>query len=276
MYDTQNLAAGPYANAVDGTTVENGTYAGLTPDGKYIITGKISWAIDHAARSVATSGVSFWNLCGDHGSFISASDGHDYMITSNCYDANELWRVDITNNVADQAIAVQKAAPNNMRLLALPSWNFDKHVTTVSKGPFRDWAFFSIEDGIDNFDGSVSPWLPYQSEIIGINVITGEIRRLADHRSRSTNTDYYNQPRLSVSWGGEYIGWSSNYNQNRVVDIFATPFAPAAAPSLPSTGGPVVVIDNNNTALIVIVLAILAALFWYYLPRKKKGRARLG
>ena len=51
-----------------------------------------------------------------------------------------------------------------------------------------------------------------------------EVRRIAHHRSRSV-ADYYNSPRVSVSWGGEYIGWNSDFNQNGSIDAYVVPFS---------------------------------------------------
>jgi len=235
LYDRQNLAAGPYANPVSGAEVESGAYLGLTPDANFVVGGKRSWSINHSTRTVATAGTYYWDLCGDHGAFLSTSDGRNYKIVANCYDQNELWRVDITNNAAGLGAAGQKALPRNLRLLALPTWDFTMHASATAKGSYRDWGFFAIEDFSvnDAFNGPVSPWLPYKSEIIAANVLTGEIRRLAHHRSRSLPADYSYQPRLSVSWGAEFVGWASNFNQTGVVDIFATPFA-NGAPSTPT------------------------------------------
>ena len=47
---------------------------------------------------------------------------------------------------------------------------------------------------------------------------------------------YINQPRLSISWGGEFVAFASNFNQSGVVDIFAIPFSgvTSTAPSAPT------------------------------------------
>src|SRR5262249_34446066 len=89
VYDRQNLAAGPYANPVGATHyVDAGAYIGITPDGKYLVgyddravgfarLGQgVSWTLDHTKRAIAAAGTVFWSLCGDHGAFMSASDGH--------------------------------------------------------------------------------------------------------------------------------------------------------------------------------------------------------
>ncbi len=58
------------------------------------------------------------------------------------------------------------------------------------------------------------------------NVLTGEVRRLAHHRSRSVGDSYYFAPRLSASWDGRHVAWSSNfgvdttdYSDTYVVDV---------------------------------------------------------
>src|SRR2546425_745087 len=245
LYDRQNLAAGPYANPIDGSLYpDSNGYLGLSPDGQFIVGyqdgvvgfGRMgqgaSWKIDHTARSVSATPTFFWSLCGDHGSFISTSDDRNYMVVSNCYDRPELWRVDITNSVAGLNVAQQKALPNNQRLIAWPTWTYGcNHVSTVARGALRDWAFCSTEDGTDVFNGPVSPWSVYRQEILAVNVLTGEIRRLAHHRSRSVGSNYYSSPRVSVSWGGAVVGFASNFNQPRGVEIYAIPFAAPAPPS---------------------------------------------
>ena len=256
LYDRQNLGAGPYANPLNGTnTIGADHYIGITPDGQYLVGYQagvgvkghagVSWKINHATRAIAPAPTIFWSLCGDHGSFLSGSDGRNYMITFNCYDAPEVWRVDITNNANGLSAVQQKALPNNRRLLTL-TWNDTGHVTTVARGPLQDWAFLATEDGTDTFhsgrvdaNGNVTPWTGYRQEIIAINVLTGEVGRLAHHRSRSILQDYFASPRLSASWGGKVVGFASNFNRNGVNDIYMIPlsatFFPASiSPTVPS------------------------------------------
>ena len=255
LLDRQNLAAGPYGNAIDARNyVDEGSYLGLTPDGGFVVgfdsrfniafgLGEgVSWAIDHAARTVAPAPNVFWSLCGDHGAFASASDGRNYMIVSDCDNFSGLWRVDITNN-ADGLGEEQKTLPNNRLLIAWATVNeVGGHVSTVARGLLRDWVFYASEDGTDEFNGGVddgtgaiTPWHAYRQEIMAINMLTGEIRRLAHHRSRSLlSGDYYAFPRLSASWGGGVVGFASNFNQPGVTDIYAIQFAAPAPPPPPS------------------------------------------
>jgi hypothetical protein len=257
LYDRQNLAAGPYANPVDGaSTIDVGSYVGITPDGQFLVGYQgangtaglydmgqgVSWKIDHAHRAIAATENIFWSLCGDHGAFISSSDGRDYMVVSNCNDFAELWRVDITNTIAGLDETGQKALPNNLRLISWPTWNeVGSHVATVATGAFRDWAFYATEDGTDTFNsgtvdpttGNITPWHAYRDEIVAFNVLTGASRRLAHHRSRSVDASYYAMPRVSTSWGGRYVGWASNFNQSGVVDVYAVQFA-TAPPTAPN------------------------------------------
>jgi List-Bact-rpt repeat protein len=251
-YDRQNLGAGPYANPIDATnSIERGGYMGLTPDGRFVVgyddrpvgfggMGQgVSWKIDHTNRTIAAAPTIFWSLCGDHGSFLSASDGRNYMIVNDCYSQPGLWRVDITNNADGLNENQQLALPNNARILGFTTWNDFGHVSTVARGAFRDWVFLASEDVKDTFNsgtadayGNITPWHPYRQEIIAINVITGEIRRLAHHRSRSVATDYYSFPRVSTSWGGAVVGFASNFNQpgsgTPIVDVYAIRFAQSA------------------------------------------------
>lgn len=250
LYDAKNIEAGPYEGALDGsTTVGAGAYVGLTPSGRYVVgytdaedwpvnnTGTeyrlgtgVSWQIDHAARTVGSPNY-FWNLCGDHGTFISTSDDRDYMIVSGCTGVPGVFRVDITWDAAGKSEAEQVA--HNM-LLVDTGWGLGMHMSAVARGPLQDWGFVSSEDFDDEFDGGsddgngfITPWKKYGQEIIAFNVLTGEVRRLAHHRSRGMSGNYYNTPRVSASWGGEYVGWQSNFNQMDRNDTYAIPFCVA-------------------------------------------------
>ena len=247
LYDRRDLTAGPYGNPIDASSyVDTGAYLGLSPDGQYVVgydSGRVglggvgqgvSWKVDHPSHAIASTPNIFWSLCGDHGSFISASDGRNYMITYDCYTEPGLWRVDITNNAEGLDEAQQRALPHNQLLLAYPNWISFGHVSTVARGPLRDWAFASTEDEDDTFNsgeadgkGMITPWHAYRQEIFAVNVLTGETRRLAHHRSRSIGSDYYSQPRLSSSWDGDVVGFASNFNAPGVVDVYVVPFAPA-------------------------------------------------
>src|SRR6185295_5516703 len=157
VFDRQNLGAGPYANAADGaSTIGKGSYVGISPDGLFLVGYQgadgtfglyhmgqgVSWRIDHATRSITATPTVFWSVCGDHGTFISPSDGRDYMIVSACNNFAELWRVDITNSIGGLDEAGQKALPNNRRLIAWPTWNEGGHLSAVAKGSLRDWTFY--------------------------------------------------------------------------------------------------------------------------------------
>ncbi len=239
VYDRQNLSAGPYANPIDGSTnIDTNGYLGLSPDGKYVVgysdvggynMGEgLSWSIDDINKTVSNVPTKFWSLCGDHGTFISSSDGRNYMVVSNCYDSPDIWRVDITNNAAGPLpVDSQKILPNNKKLLTFPNWNSGVHFSSVAKGAYKDWVFISTEDVGDTFNSTTTNWTAYEQEIIAINVLSGEVRRLAHHRSRSISADYYNTPRLTVSWGGENVAWNSNFNQSGLIDVFVTSFASA-------------------------------------------------
>jgi hypothetical protein len=278
LYDWTNMAAGPYANAIDGTNyIDAGGYIGLSPDGQYLVgyqdgplplglngSGQgVSWRIDHISRTVAPSPTVFWSLCGDHGSFVSASDGRNYMVVNDCYTDPSLWRADISDNATTctgtgvQQEQCQQGLPNNKRLLSFASWNDGDHVSTAGRG---DWAFLSTEDATDIFNsgaddgtGHIGPWHAYRQEIIAINVTTLEVRRLAHHRSRSVGTDYYSAPRVSVSWSGKVVGFASNFNQpgggTPLVDIYAIPWVTPAVAAFPGQYQPLTPVRILDTRI---------------------------
>lgn len=250
VYKTSDLSA-PYANPLDASNyVDLGGYIGITPDGQYLVgwnessgTGVagsgqgMSWRLDNVNDTIATSPTPFWSLCGDHGDFLSATDGNDYMITYDCDTQPGLWRVDITNNASGLDESQQQALPNNELLVAFQTWNDFGHISACAR---CDWAYFATEDlsdtfnsGTDNGSGYITPWHAFRQEIDAVNVVTGSLRRLAHNRSRyksSSPYDYYSFPRVSASWGGNYVGFASNFNQvdangAPIVDIYDIPFS---------------------------------------------------
>ena len=261
LYDRNNMGAGPYGNPIDGSNyVGSGSYVGITPDGKYLVGydsrsgvgfGKmgqgVSWSLDHGNRTIAGSPNIFWSVCGDHGSFLSASDGRNYMIVYDCYGQAGLWRVDITNNANGLNESQQQQLPGNQLLIGFTTWSDFGHVSTMAIG---DWAFVATEDGGDTFNsgsadgsGNIGAWHAFRQEIVAINVVSGQIQRLAHHRSRSINDGtYYSQPRLSASWRGNVVGFASNFGQagggSPVVDIYAIPFGASGGVTAPPVSTP--------------------------------------
>jgi hypothetical protein len=256
LFDRRHLKQAPYANPINGSLyIDTGHSISITPDGQYLVGGGASlasqaqcatgngWGNDagfswhiNRNRSVDAQPTEFWTLSGSHMDFLSASDGRNYAIVSD-YWTPDIWLADITNNALGKCADLQHSLPRNKRLLPL-SWNDARHTTAVSRGPLQNFAFVSSEDVTDTFNsggndgnGFITPWRVYKQEIIAINVLTGQIWRVAQHRSRSITAAYAYEPRLSVSWGGEYIGWASNFNQPGIVDVFAVRFNPNAVPA---------------------------------------------
>jgi Bacterial Ig domain len=204
-----------YAGAVPGTAGDG--WIAISPDAKYVVTAlgddrqKRSYAINHATRTLSTAGVMFWSLCGGHGDLLSATDGKTYFVTFECHEEAAVYAVDVSlqQTTTPEGLIQQRAT--NRRLLDT-EWADDGHVAAAARGMFQDWAFVSIESNDDPFAGGVSDWRPYKQEIVMANVLTGELRRLAHHRSRGlSGGSYYYQPRVSVSWDGTRVGWASNF-----------------------------------------------------------------
>lgn len=202
-------------------------WVAITPDGNYLVTAAgpnkehYSYAIDHTTQSISSTPVNFWTLCGDHGALVSAANGENYFITFDCDTSPGIYRVDIT--VPQTPLEVTKQHDDNLLLLPLaftPVNTNEGHISAVSKeGPNQNWVFFDSETlGGDPFVLATItfvpflPWQPYEQEIIAMNVVTSEMRRYAHHRSRGLSSSYYAQPRISCSWDGSIILWTSNYN----------------------------------------------------------------
>ncbi len=200
-------------------TIGNG-WAGMTPDGKYVAVVddpngtnyRYSYAINHSAQTLSSSGVMFWNssLNDDHADLLSASDGKNYAISANSYDGY-IYAVDIAQNMSGKTPDEQAAAN---RLLIKTDWNVlgDYHFSCVARGPFRDWCVVSTISTDDAFDSSPA-WYPFKSEIFAVNVLTGAVNRYAHHRSRSVTLATYDRyPRANVDWDGTGIIFSSDYD----------------------------------------------------------------
>ena len=229
VWDSQSDAI--YAGPV--TPADPEGWVSITPSANYVVTAAgpnwehYAYRIDHGARSVAATPIMFWNQCGDHGDLLSASDGKDYLITFNCYSGTPgVYRVDLTKDESARTPEQQRA--DNQLLLAT-TWNDDGHFSAVSRGALRDWVFVDTENGHDGFDGSTAGWTPYMQEVVAIDVLTLQVRRLAHHRSRGTDIQgdgYYDQPRVSCSWDGSVVLWTSNFNigsPTGYADMYALP-----------------------------------------------------
>jgi hypothetical protein len=224
-------------------------WVAITPDGKYLVTAAgpnqehYSYAIDHMNHSISPTPVNFWTACQtDHGALVSATNGKNYFITFDCNNTAGIYRVDITldqtgKTELEQIVANQLLLPT----VSTPVNTNQGHLSAVSKeGPNQDWVFFDSETlGGDDFSSApifvpLLPWQPYEQEIVAMNVTTLEVRRYAHHRSRNIFSDYHAQPRISCSWDGSIILWTSNYNtplahpigpQNDYADMYGMAFS---------------------------------------------------
>lgn len=218
-------------------------WVAITPDGNNLVTAAgpnnehYSYAIDHINHKIRLTPVNFWTLCGDHGVLVTAANGRNYFITFDCDTIPGIYRVDITLDQTGKTEAEQLAANQILLPLAFkPVITNEGHLTAVSKeGPNQNWVFFdseTIDDDPFGLTQIVVPtfWLPYEQEIIAMNVATLEVRRYAHHRSRGLSSSYYAQPRISTSWDGSIILWTSNYNtqlppDNDYADMYGMAFS---------------------------------------------------
>jgi len=187
---------------------------------------------------VNTSPVTFWTLCGGHADAVSASNGKTYWVSLDCHSTGALYAVDVT--IPQSAGNVAKQLADNRRLVSL-TWSDDVHVSRISRGSMQDWVVVSVESGGDGFTAGVAGWYPFKQELFMVNVLSGAVQRLAHHRSRGDlGANYFWQPRVSASWDGSYIAWTSNFgfSQSGYADLYVidTDIPAASVPaSTPST-----------------------------------------
>jgi hypothetical protein len=246
VYDKQSDTL--YAGAIPGRYGDGGGWRGISPDGNYVITStpstsSHSWKIDHVKKSVSTKPVLFWTLCGGHGDVVSASNGKTYFVTFDCNSTGSIYAVDVSLPQSTSNVSQQLA--QNRKLIQLSSWSdVDGHFSRVSKEVMQDWAFGSVESSDDDVNSSISSWRAFKQEIVMMNVMTGEVRRLAHHRSRGLGSSYYAQPRVNAAWDGSVVAWTSNfgYGGSGYADLYAlqvygtapSPMPPATPPPAPS------------------------------------------
>ncbi len=244
-------------------------WIGMSPDGKYVVTstdrGFYSYAITHKADgtgTLSTKGILFWTLCGGHGDLVTATDDKTYMLAFDCYgdgtapyDKPAIYAVNVApaTSVSGRTESSRTAQRIPNKRLFEVAWGDDGHFSGVSRGVLRNWAFISIESGVetmdingdwDSFGRPVGDWWnrPYMQEIVMVNVVTCQVLRVAHHRSRSVSDTYYYQPRVSASWGhdpllnatdGAMAAWASNFgvaNAAGYADIYAIDVAPTDVP----------------------------------------------
>lgn len=244
VWDSQTNTT--YSGSV--TPLDPGGWVSITPDGNYVVTvagqstpmpqqEHYSYAINHGTQSISATPTQFWGMSGDHGVIMSATDGKSYYIGFNSFDVpSGLYRVDITLNQSGKTVVQQTSS--NLQLINLGFFDSGGHLCAVSKGPLRDWVFLSTEADADTYNSGVGGWTAYRQEIIAVNVLTGEVRRLAHHRSRGlTDGAYWNQPRITCSWDGSVVLWNSNFNTSSpfgYADLYAIRLpATAAGPPIP-------------------------------------------
>jgi hypothetical protein len=224
VYDVQSDVL--YAGAIPGTYGGSTGWSSISPDASYVITStpprsSHSWRIDHATRTVSTTPVLFWTLCGGHADVVSASNGKTYFVSFDCNSTASVYAVDVT--LPQSPTNVQQQVSQNRKLFQA-AWADSGHFSRVSRGALQDWMFVSVESGDDDFSATTASWRPFKQEIVMANVLSGEVRRVAHHRSRGLSAStYYYQPRVSTTWDGSVVLWTSNfgYSTDGYADLYA-------------------------------------------------------
>jgi hypothetical protein len=208
--NTDTLYTGTITDAI------GGGYCTMDGDARYVIlvngTTKKRYAISHGTTTLTTTGTSFSTLASDHADIINPSDGNIYMCRA----------IDDTNPIHFGTINIETGATNALLSFGGSQYYHQpSHYSAIPRGPMKDWCLFETtvstgggdtEWNKDVFGAAnpVSSWVAFRNEVCMVNVLTGECRRFAHHRSRECNPYSY-QPRPSVNWDGTKVAWMSNY-----------------------------------------------------------------
>lgn len=249
-----------YTGSIPGTFGGGNGWRAITPDAKYILTHTIgspnlkhSFAIDHVTKTVNLSPVMFWSLGGGHADCISCTDGKSYVVGFDSNSSGDLYRIDVTLPQSHATAATkQQQRDQNRMLIACDIAHDSGHVSAVATGDLQDWCFASVESGDDTFGKSVDIWRVHMQEIIMVNVLTGEKRRLAHHRSRSTSAHYNWQPRVHTPWNGNVVLWLSNFGHDAGVgysDLYGIQIVEPALPPDPEPDPPATPIPTEEEML---------------------------
>jgi hypothetical protein len=238
-----------------------GGWTGITPNASHVVIatggGFYSYSINHGGRAIGPETL-FWDLCGDHSDLVSGSDGKSYLVGIECSSEDAVYRVDVSllQSPSPGGAAAQRAS--NLKLIHLGSWRDASHYSCSSRS---DWCVVSFE-AIDDDFLSMGQWRPYKSELVAVNVISGEIRRLAHHRSRGIDMGYYNQPHPSISWDGSRLMWTSNFGLNvgglGYGDLYSMDMPGGGAPSGDTTPPSVSVTAPANGATVTGTTSVSA------------------
>lgn len=208
-----------YTNTV--TPLDVNGWVGITPSGNYLVTAAgptavpqqehYAYAVNHGTQTIAATPVQYWGVGGDHAGLISCSDGKDYAVVFENYDTAAIYRCDLSVDVAGLTPAQQRAAAT--QLLDV-DWADAGHFSPISTGAYTDWMFYScMSYPGDAFDSAVPTWRAFKDEVLAVNVLTGELKRICHHRTRALDVaGYYSQPRVSCSANGNFIVFASNMN----------------------------------------------------------------
>jgi hypothetical protein len=204
-----------------------GGWFSISPDAKYVLTEQPnptgppsmqhkhhSFAINLVAQTVSTTPVLYWTLGGGHADAVSASDGKTYLAVPDSHTTADVYAVDVTVPTTGDAASVAQQLAAHRMILPL-TFSDDLHVSRVSKGSFSDCVVVSVESGGDTFGSGLSGWRAYEQEIVVVNVLTGEVHRVAHHRSRGLSAAGYGaQPKVSAAWDASLVGWVSNFGKS--------------------------------------------------------------
>lgn len=211
----------------------------IAPDGSgAICAGSGVWwyPVDHATNTWGSS-TKLWNGGSPHSDLVSASDGVTYYVVPEGagLDTTPCGAIDDpqSNTIKIALPAYGESGCTASTLLTHGSGRSGAGMGRA-RPPNQDW-FLNI-NYVNETSFPASPWNSwnaFKNEVLLINVLTGDVRRLAHHRSRVLNWDYLAQPHGGISPDGQYVIFDSNMGRTAgsYKDVY---FVTTGTPSPPS------------------------------------------
>jgi len=207
-------------------TVSTLSWAGLSPDGKWLIRADLSspnnfysLPINFATGTVgngtaAQTGTPFWlgvNFS-DHAGIVTLTSGKTYLIVA--ASALERWtyRVDVSLDQTGNSTTVQAAANKRLFMTDASGQTGNSHFSCGVQGAMANYCWSSTEDYPETA-AAPGTWYANKQEINLVYMPTGKVYRMVHHRSYPLNNLFAANARVSATYDGTHALFHSAFGQ---------------------------------------------------------------
>jgi hypothetical protein len=143
---------------------------------------------------------------GGHMDVTRDADGSEVLVWANSADPQP---------VCNNGVVKVRLADGRQTCLVSLDWSLALHVSAPDG---NGWAFVETYAPSDP-DPGAGAWRPYTNEVFQVRLDGSEIRRLAHHRSRPSDTYYYT-PRVATNRAGTRLVFSSNHGLQSILGLW--------------------------------------------------------